>query len=552
MRREKERTSVVYKGTNPSDLTGDDEMGRFDAVLLDVWRECCRHIDIEESLATGAGLLAERLPFEWLLIRRLDAPRSVLETVAAAGRRPGTAPEFARSPLKAPQLESLAAWAQKGRSLHERARLLADRLPGLLPEGIEGDVIAGPLAGDAGPAGFLVIVARRGVHFDASHQALAQALLEPFATALENDRRLRELSTREAAANADRRSLLSRLGRQDLTETIVGGDAGFRPVMERAQLVAPSDVPVLILGETGSGKEVVARAIHTRSRRAAAPFLRVNCGAIPHGLVDSELFGHERGSFTGAEAQRKGWFERADGGTLFLDEVGELPLQAQVRLLRILQDGSFERVGGQRPLHVDVRIVAATHRDLGAMVAERAFREDLWYRIAVFPIQLPPLRDRREDIPALATHFALRAATRFGTPPRLPSPEEMELLLEYPWPGNVRELTAVIERAVILGNGRTLDVAASLGSGMAARSAPAAADATPSSAPADGATPASSSSAFPSLDLAIRRHIEEALGRTRGRIEGARGAAALLDINPHTLRAKMRKLHIDWARFRED
>src|SRR5690606_19733786 len=356
--------------------------------------------------------------------------------------------------------------------------------------------------------------------------------------------------------------------RQDLQESIVGAEAGFRPVMERVSLVAPSDVPVLVLSETGSGKEVVARAIHVRSRRAAAPFLRVNCGAIPHGLIDSELFGHERGSFTGAEGQRKGWFERADGGTLFLDEIGELPLPAQVRLLRILQDGTFERVGGQRPLTVDVRIIAATHRDLQAMVADGRFREDLWYRIAVFPIAVPPLRERPEDIPALATHFALRAATRFGTPPRIPTPEDMELLVSYSWPGNVRELAAVIERAVILGDGRTLDVATALGAGgpRAARPAPAGEAGPPASgAPAaPAATPvavapagaparaAAASQPFPSLDEAMRAHIEAALVRTRGRIEGSRGAAALLRINPHTLRARMRKLGISWARYRPD
>src|SRR5690606_31820875 len=295
---------------------------------------------------------------------------------------------------------------------------------------------------------------------------------------------------------------------------------------------------------------------------------RVNCGAITHGLIDSELFGHERGSFTGAEGQRKGWFERADGGTLFLDEIGELPLPAQVRLLRILQDGTFERVGGQRPLTVDVRIIAATHRDLQAMVADGRFREDLWYRIAVFPIAVPPLRERPEDIPALATHFALRAATRFGTPPRIPTPEDMELLVSYSWPGNVRELAAVIERAVILGDGRTLDVATALGAGgpRAARPAPAGEAGPPASgAPAaPAATPvavapagaparaAAASQPFPSLDEAMRAHIEAALVRTRGRIEGSRGAAALLRINPHTLRARMRKLGIDWARYRLD
>jgi len=516
-------------------------------LLLEVWRECCRHIEIEEAVSRGAELLADRVPLQWMLVRRLDAGRSVIETCAAAGPGRGAAPGASLSPLSAPAVESLVAWARVGQVVKGGARELAVRLPGLVPEGLEGEVLAGPLASETGPTGFLLLVAAPSAHFDRNHAALAQALLEPFSTALDNDGRVRAMATREAAAEADRRSLLSRLGRSNLNETIVGADAGFRPVMERAQLVAPSDVPVLVLGETGSGKEVVARAIHMRSRRAAGPFLRVNCGAIPHGLIDSELFGHERGSFTGAESQRKGWFERADGGTLFLDEVGELPLQAQVRLLRILQDGSFERVGGQRPLHVDVRIVAATHRDLRAMVADGRFREDLWYRIAVFPIQLPSLRERPEDIPALATHFALRAANRFGTPPRLPTSEDLDLLVAYPWPGNVRELTAVIERAVILGNGRTLEIATALGASPDAHQARAGASPEPHRPKADSDL---AGKEFGSLDSAIRHHIEAALQQTRGRIEGPRGAAALLRINPHTLRAKMRKLRIDWQRFR--
>ena len=322
-----------------------------------------------------------------------------------------------------------------------------------------------------------------------------------------------------------------------LTDPIVGADAGLAPVMERVGLVAPLDVPVLVLGETGSGKEVVARSIHTRSGRAAGPFLRVNCGAIPPGLIDSELFGHERGSFTGALAERRGWFERADHGTLFLDEIGELPLEAQVRLLRVLQDHTLERVGGHRPVSVDVRIVAATHRDLRGLIAEGRFREDLWYRIAVFPIDLPPLRDHVEDVPALANHFALRAASRFGTPPRIPTSEDLDLLVGYSWPGNVRELIAVIERAVILGNGTRLEVAKALG----VTPPPVAARA--------GAEPAPEES-FATLDQAVSRHIEAALVRTRGRIEGRGGAAELLGINPHTLRARMRKLALDWRRFR--
>jgi transcriptional regulator with GAF, ATPase, and Fis domain len=299
---------------------------------------------------------------------------------------------------------------------------------------------------------------------------------------------------------------------------------------------------VLILGETGSGKEVVARTIHNRSRRAAGPFLRINCGAIPPDLVDSELFGHERGSFTGAVGERKGWFERADGGTLFLDECGELTAAAQVRLLRILQDGQFERVGAEKPRHVDVRIVAATHRDLERMVADGRFRQDLWYRLAVFPVHLPPLRERLSDIPALATHFAIRAAKRLGLPPVGPSSEDINLLVGYAWPGNVRELSAVIERAAILGVGKRLDVARALGTPARGGPPP------PSTRRADG-PPAPGRLA--TLDEAMARHIERALARTRGRVEGPGGAAARLGINPHTLRSRMRKLGVDWRKHRE-
>jgi transcriptional regulator with GAF, ATPase, and Fis domain len=266
--------------------------------------------------------------------------------------------------------------------------------------------------------------------------------------------------------------------------------------------------------------------------------LKVNCGAIPPGLVDSELFGHERGSFTGAAERHRGWFERADGGTLFLDEVGELPLAAQVRLLRVLQDGSLLRVGGQQPVRVDVRIVAATHRRLEEMVRAGTFREDLWYRIGVFPIRLPPLRERREDIPELAAHFAWRAGKRLGGHPLNPSPADVQRLLAYPWPGNVRELAAVIERAVILGDGKRLEIATALGGyGSVA-------------APPPEASPSPEQPGVASLDSAMVGHIERALEAAHGRVEGPEGAAAMLGINPHTLRSRMRKLGIDWGRFR--
>ncbi|MBC7818937.1 MAG: sigma-54-dependent Fis family transcriptional regulator, partial [Planctomycetaceae bacterium] len=247
---------------------------------------------------------------------------------------------------------------------------------------------------------------------------------------------------------------------------------------------------------------------------------------------------------TGASELRQGWFERADGGTLFLDEIGELPLQAQVRLLRVLQDGSLERVGGQQPLHVDVRIVAATHRDLALMVQAKEFREDLWYRLAVFPIVLPPLRERKADIAALANHFAERAATRFGLHLVLPTDDDIVLLMAYHWPGNIRELGTVIDRAAILGDGKLLEVATALGV------MPSESRSTVSlAATTHRATP--SPQEITSLDEALRQHIVLALRATQGRIEGPKGAAKLLQINPHTLRAKMRKLKLDWSHYRE-
>jgi transcriptional regulator with GAF, ATPase, and Fis domain len=320
--------------------------------------------------------------------------------------------------------------------------------------------------------------------------------------------------------------------------------------MERVELVARSDAPVLIFGETGTGKELVARAIHNRSARHNGPFDRVNCGAIPSELIDSQLFGHERGAFTGAVEARRGWFERADGGTLFLDEIGELPPAAQVRMLRILQDGWMERVGGEKAINVDVRIVAATHRDLASMVAEGRFREDLWYRIAVFPIVLPPLRERTEDISMLAAHFAARAATRFGLAQVAPTSDDLTLLASYAWPGNVRELGTVIDRAAILGNGKRLEVAKALGVDVhASQKGPAGVHATHWGA---GSAPSRAEPGpIEPLDACIRRHIEAALTAAKGRIEGKDGAAAMLKVNPHTLRAKMRKLKIDWASYRE-
>ena len=352
-------------------------------------------------------------------------------------------------------------------------------------------------------------------------------------------------------------------------EVVVGARHGLRSVFERVAMVAPSDLPVLLFGETGTGKEIVARVIHDGSVRSEGPFWRVNCGALSPELVDSELFGHERGSFTGAIAQRKGWFEQAHRGTLFLDEVAELSPSVQVRLLRVLQEGELVRVGGTQTIAVDVRIVAATHRDLAAMVEAREFREDLFYRISAFPIVIPPLRERGGDIAELAKYFAARAARRFELRPVTIEAHDLELLRDYAWPGNVRELATVIDRAVLLGEGRRIDIARSLNLSPRAASArgvaaevatepaarpPPPTAATTATAPTAPAPPTAPTPAMPAaiepLDDVIRRHIEHALAICKGRIDGPFGAAHKLVINPHTLRARMRKLGIDWRRHR--
>lgn len=524
-------------------------------VLLEVWREACRHIEIRDSVATLAPLLARQLPISSLLIRRFDLQHQSVDTVAIGQISSRERVHSVRTILSPPRWKKLIAWAGRGEILRSSDQPRSGEAESLVPGEFGGDILAGPLTGHDGPAGALLLVGTGVSAFRQPHEEMVRGLLEPFSAALENDRRLHELAALREAAEADRRSLLSRLGRQEINEAVVGAETGLRLVMDRVTLVTNSDVPVLILGETGTGKEVVSRAIHSRSPRSQAPFIRVNCGAIPAELIDSQLFGHEKGSFTGAADTRQGWFERADGGTLFLDEIGELPLQAQVRLLRVLQDGYIERVGGQRPIRVDVRIVAATHRDLAAMVKAGTFREDLWYRINVFPILLPRLRERREDIPALARHFAQRAAHRFGLASVEPTPSDLEILMGYNWPGNIRELGAVIDRAAILGEGKRLDVGKAMGIDRLAPLLPAPSneptfyEVIPETRPLASAAREAPANVV-TLDLAMQQHIEKALLATRGQIEGRDGAAALLGINPHTLRARMRKLGISWSSFR--
>jgi transcriptional regulator with GAF, ATPase, and Fis domain len=507
-------------------------------LVLSVWRETSRTVDLTQSVPRLVGIIHSGIPAGLVCVRRLNAVASAVETVAVAGSPESRIPSRARTNCTSGELDRVAAWCEAG-AIARTGDDAGDLLRLLVPDGVGGDVLAGPLHYGGGIRGAVVLAAESGRRFTGAHQDALGTLLEPLALALDKHIRFHELERLKEAAEQEKAALLSRLNRREIVETIIGEDGTLRGVMERVEQVAPTDAPVLILGETGSGKEVIARAIHAKSARREGPIVRVNCGAIPSELIDSELFGHEKGSFTGAVATRKGWFERADGGTLFLDEVGELSLAAQVRLLRVLQDGTYERVGGQRTLTADVRILAATHRDMETLVEQGRFREDLWYRISVFPIYLPPLRARQEDIPPLVRHFARNAGLRFGGVPLEPSPADLDMLTSYPWPGNVREMAAVIERAAILGGGHRLDLAGAMGTKLYAVAERA--SATPVGATEGGSL---------LLDRAVAAHIERVLQMTGGRVDGPRGAAALLGVNPNTLRARMRKLGVEWARYR--
>jgi DNA-binding NtrC family response regulator len=311
----------------------------------------------------------------------------------------------------------------------------------------------------------------------------------------------------------------------DLRGSIVGSSAAVGRLLEQVAQVAPTDSTVLIEGETGTGKELVARAIHEASARRERPLVRLNCAALPRELVESELFGHEKGAFTGAIQQRRGRFELADGGTLFLDEIGDLPLEVQAKLLRVLQEGEFDRVGGTRTLRTDVRMIAATNRGLDAQVKAGRFRADLFYRLNVFPIAVPPLRERRDDIPVLIEHFAERAARKLGKQVPQPSPAFIAEAQAYEWPGNIRELENLVERAMILTQGPTLD---SIGLSSVAAASPAAAPA----------------ATHGTLEDVERSHIRRVLEHTGWVLEGERGAARLLGLNASTLRGRLRKLGI--------
>lgn len=382
--------------------------------------------------------------------------------------------------------------------------------------------------------GAVFIFAQGFDRYEPEHARLFTLLHDLFVIALANTVRHQEvLELKEMLA--DDNLFLNNQLRQVVGDEIIGRNSGLRQVMKMVNQVAPLASHVLLLGETGVGKEVIADAIHYSSPRANGPFIKVNCGAIPESLIDSELFGHERGAFTGAVKRSRGRFERADKGTVFLDEIGELPPRAQVRLLRVLQNREIERVGGSDPISVDVRIIAATHRNIEEMVNNGGFRKDLYYRLHVFPINIPPLRSRLSDLPELVDYFLQRKSREMNLKrPPVPSPDFLQALGAYHWPGNVRELENIIERALI----RNL---------FSPPQTPLTIDSLESPAMIQGTGGIHGQTRIYNLDHVTREHIKSVLSMTQGRIKGKYGAAGLLGVNPSTLRNRMIKLGIPFG-----
>jgi len=368
------------------------------------------------------------------------------------------------------------------------------------------------------------------------HAHLMSLLHEPFAIAISNILQHQEILRLKDMLTDDNRYLHHQL--YQLTgDKIIGADFGLRGVMEMVRQVAPLNSPILLMGETGTGKEVIANAIHFASQRKNNPYITVNCGAIPENLVDSELFGHEKGAFTGAVSRKRGRFERAHSGTIFLDEIGELRTAAQVRLLRVLQQHEIERVGGTESIPVDVRIISATHQNLPELVNKGTFREDLWFRLNVFPIMIPPLRQRTEDIPALVNHFIEKKSIELKITER-PSlvPGDLERLQEYYWPGNIRELENMVERALIL-------------SQLTNSKGPMRFEPLLTAFELQKNKIIGKPDTFiRPLDEMVAHHIRMALEHTGGKIEGDKGAAQLLGLHPSTLRGRMKKLGIPYGR----
>lgn len=508
----------------------------------------CSHLKIEEGLQECVKYIREFMPADAIYLQRSEKELNAFRVVARSTPEKCEVVDIL-APLSEEALVAVLAVkkAYVGKALppviivnnpeDEPITQTVQKYLGVPPS----SVLSMPLAVEGNVPGALALIAEGSGRYSEEDAELFAQLKEPFFVAFSNTLKHQRILELMELLEDDKRYFQEELEQQRGDE-IIGVDFGLKGVMDSVRKVAGMDSSVLITGETGTGKEVVANAIHSLSPRRDEAFIKVNCGAIPDALVDSELFGHEKGAFTGADSRRRGRFERAHGGTILLDEIGELPLGAQVRLLHVLQEKTIERVGGAERIEVDIRVIAATHRDLQRMVREGSFREDLYFRLKVFPITIPPLRKRKGDIPTLIQHLILKKAKEMkrGAIPFL-GPGAMDQIMAYDWPGNVRELENVVERAMITTRNDELHF-------------PGLTESMESSDP--GTISHSDSAPLPPieqpdtmlLDDIISSHIARALKQTSGRIEGRGGAAEQLGLNPATLRNRMRKLGISFGR----
>ena len=492
----------------------------------------CGSLEIDKALLRCFEYVSQVMPVDELIITIYDPVMKYVKNVATADALGAhlTAEEIPLTPLLPQEVQD----TEKFPRFRKLDNALDDPIIRHLAQSVEwppSSVLINRLMIEGKYVGsFLAVVHGERKYSDEDLRIWA-LVNEPAAIALANHLQYREVIRVKDLLADDKHYLQNEL-RGGIGRTLVGADFGLRETMEKVHRVAPLLSPVLLVGETGTGKEVIANAIHELSHRSSGPLIKVNCGAIPETLIDSELFGHEKGAFTGAIAQKRGRFERADGGTIFLDEISELPPQVQVRLLRVLQEKEIERVGGQETIKVNVRIISATHTDLQSLVNKGEFREDLYFRLNIFPIAVPPLRERRNDIPLLVHHFIQKKAQEMALSdvPNL-TPGEIDRLMQYEWPGNVRELENAVERAIILSKNNQLTFG-NIISCEASSNRPVMENIRESER----------------LDQMAARHIEAALDKARGRVNGEGGAADLLGINPSTLRHRMRKLGIRFGR----
>jgi PAS domain S-box-containing protein len=494
-----------------------------EAFLLEMSNTLAAQLDIRQLLTAIAACLRQVKQFDDATLALYDGQSKMLRVQALEAPSNPAAPA---ADTLIPLGGSPAGWAYTARRPLLLKGISNEKLPFDIRSQLADHSVKSacwiPLLGQEGVLGTLNLFSRRAGTFTDDDLGILTQMASQIAIALGNALAFRRVSELTEKLAEEKRYLEDELRTEFNFEEIVGESKPLMRVLKQIETVAPTDSTVLILGETGTGKELIARAVHDLSGRRAHNFVRVNCASIPTGLLESELFGHEKGAFTGAIAQRVGRLELAHQGTIFLDEVGDIPLELQPKLLRVLQEKQFERLGTSRTITTDVRIVAATNRDLGKMVAAGQFRSDLFYRLSVFPLVVPPLRERREDIPLLVHYFIAKFAKRMNKNIETVTPETMQALIRYPWPGNIRELEHLVERAIILSRGPVLNVS----------------QFELAQAPESPATAASS------LEEIEREHILRVLRETSGKIGGPGGAAERLGMNRTTLNSRMQKLGI--------